>query len=120
LIAANIYLLVGISLRLFPVEEVAQTFPHKSSYLFNDSMFFNQVFKDFVQVYLDITLEELLPFIQFSAKLYWTELQPGHLKRAKKANTSTEELQAEQIFSDLRAVIHKHDLFSPLRNYSAK
>lgn len=70
LIAANIYLLVALVLKLYTQKEIAEYFPEKSGYLFNDSLFFNQIFKEFLEVHLGVSLSELLPYIQHSARLY--------------------------------------------------
>jgi hypothetical protein len=69
-VAANIYLTLGLSLGLFSLTEIAEDFAEKSSYLVDIKLFLNHVFEDFVVVYLDICLEELLPYIQYSASLY--------------------------------------------------
>jgi hypothetical protein len=71
LVAANIYLLVALVLKLYTQKEVAEYFPEKSGYLFNDSLFFNQIFKEFLQIKLGVSLSELLPYIQHSARFYW-------------------------------------------------
>lgn len=70
LVAANIYLLVALILKLYTQKEIAEYFPEKSGYLFNDSLFFNQIFKEYLDAHLGVSLSELLPYIQHSARLY--------------------------------------------------
>lgn len=75
-VAANFYLSLGLALGLFGQREVAADFEAKSSYLFDDGLFLNAVFEDFAAVYLDVGLEELLPYIQYSAAFYGEPPQP--------------------------------------------
>lgn|SRR3990167_1182462 len=93
LVAANIYLLVALVLKLYTQKEIAEYFPEKSGYLFNDSLFFNQVFKEFLEKNLGVSLSELLPYIQHSARFYCfiekVVLQSGGLELADSSQDQT-------------------------------
>lgn len=131
-VAANFYLSIGITLGLFNQSEVSEDFADKSSYLFDQRIFLNPVFEDFVIVYLDIGIEELLPYIQYSASLYkdpvksyspWPCVSPLNLANIQKSKSKNvkgvikpqrpgegkEQKEIAGVLASLRQISHVHD-----------
>ncbi len=108
MVAANIYLLVGIQIGSWLVDEIEKSFAEKSSYLFDQQQPFNRIFKRFVAGFLEISLEELLPYIQYSARCYWLELRVERAPAlASQAQVDWPRIQRQ--FLELRSLPHTCD-----------
>lgn len=135
-------MIIGLAFGLFTRTEICHDFSEKSSYLFDKRLFLNKVFEDFVMIYLDIGLEELLPYVQYSSSLYRLnsiasagQLTPSMpfiqvsgltpmkssfsqfskaLQRPKTGYVLKERRDAHSLINDLRQIPHAHDdlLFS--------
>jgi hypothetical protein len=108
MVAANIYLLVGLQIGAWQVEEIERSFAQKSSYLFDQQQPFNRIFKQFVAQFLEVSLEELLPYIQYSARCYWLEL---HAEKASgpAPQPRVDWARIQKQFLELRSLPHTFD-----------
>lgn len=86
LVASNMYLLLGVRLSLFTPQEIHSSFAAKSSYIQDGDIELNEVFTAFVHRYLKVSLQELLPFVQYSSLFYNVALGPETSSPAKHAN----------------------------------
>jgi hypothetical protein len=67
LIAAFMYLLLGLDLQLFTKDLILSTFAVSSLYLLDHTSPFNALFGTFLKHYFGIALEELLPCVQYAS-----------------------------------------------------
>eukprot|EP00826_Nyctotherus_ovalis_P044056 TRINITY_DN4719_c0_g1_i11.p1 TRINITY_DN4719_c0_g1~~TRINITY_DN4719_c0_g1_i11.p1 ORF type:complete len:407 (-),score=41.62 TRINITY_DN4719_c0_g1_i11:380-1600(-) len=66
LAAAALYVILSLHYDQYSLEEVTSTFPTTSKFLFA-SDWFNEAYKAFISSYFDLSLEELLPGVQYVA-----------------------------------------------------
>lgn len=67
LVAAFMYIVIGIEYGQFTTETVVERFPSSSLYLLDPSYALNNLFGRYLEHYFGIELEELLPSIQFAS-----------------------------------------------------
>lgn len=67
LIAAFMYIVIGIEFDQFTTEIVVERFPSSSLYLLEPNFAFNNLFARFLEIHFGIELEELLPSIQYAS-----------------------------------------------------
>lgn len=70
LLASFLYILIGIEYRQFTPEMVVQEFPACSVYLLAQDYAFNDLYAKFLEIFFGMTLEELLPSIQYAANFF--------------------------------------------------
>lgn len=125
LVAACIYLLVMITQGIYSQNEIASEFSQKSSYLQAESNPINLIFDDFVKFFLEISLEEMLPYIQYCSRLFRsfpTDListqnfgkvkyskskdqeKISSLKRASSSETQKDDNEFQHIIQNLREI----------------
>lgn len=105
MVAANVYLLAGIQLGSWLVDEIEKSFALKSSYLSDQQQPFNRVFKQFLAQFLGVSLEELLPYIQYSARCYWLELRVEK-PAARSPAPQVDWPRIQRQFQELRSLPH--------------
>lgn len=107
-VSANIYLLISVKIGMWTVDEIKETFASKSSYIFDDHLEFNTIFSSYLTYHLQVSLEELLPYIQYSARCYWLDLK---VEKSMKQNTAynPQWTHLHKRFVDMRTLPHRHD-----------
>ena len=70
LIAAFLYLLIGINLEYFDKNDVVESFSKTSYYILDEDCTYNLVFTKFLSASLKIQLSELLPYSQYAARFF--------------------------------------------------
>lgn len=74
LVAAFMYIVIGIEYNQFTLETVVERFPSSSLYLLDPSYALNNLFGRYLEHYFGIELEELLPGIQFASSFAGLEV----------------------------------------------
>ena len=64
------YVLLGLRVQLFRVEEVLESFPRSSKYLFDPKNWLNDMFSEFLQYSFGFSLADLLPTIQYCSTYF--------------------------------------------------
>ena len=82
LVAALIYLFMGIHLKIFVREEVAYAFAQSSTYLLDQENAFNNVYRRFVNVCFGIAIEELIPYAQYVSPFFALPMDHSPIKGA--------------------------------------
>ena len=70
LVASVFYILLGMRMNFYTTEQVIREFPCSSLYLLDESSQMNQIFKLFLNRYLDLELMELLPTVQYVSTFF--------------------------------------------------
>ena len=70
LVCAIMYLMVGLKLEFFSVEDITGRMRHSSGYLIDDDLHLNHIFAQFVKRCFKAQLIELLPFIQYAGQFF--------------------------------------------------
>lgn len=74
-IASFVYLHIAIKLEIFLISDVYNYFHGSSLYIVDENLIFNWVFGNFLQDYLKVGLDELLPFAQFASLFFSLPLE---------------------------------------------
>lgn len=70
LLASFLYILIGVEYRQFTPQMVVEQFPSCSVYLLAQDYAFNDLYSKFLEIFFGMTLEELLPSIQYAANFF--------------------------------------------------
>lgn len=70
LIAAFMYLLIGINLEYFDKNDVVESFHKTSYYILDEDCNYNHVYTKFLSASLKIQLSELLPYSQYASRFF--------------------------------------------------
>lgn len=49
---------------------IAEVFPHRSTYLLDESLEVNSLFRSFLEYYTELTMDDILPGVQFVSKYF--------------------------------------------------
>ncbi|MBS1889966.1 MAG: hypothetical protein JST59_01625 [Actinobacteria bacterium] len=64
------YVLLGLRTQLFRVEDVLESFPRTSKYIFDEENWLNDLFNEFVSSEFGFLLADLLPSIQYCSTYF--------------------------------------------------
>lgn len=70
LVIAFIYLQISVNLKVFEKSDIINYFSNSSWYVQDETLSYNSIFNKFLEKTLNVTLEELLPFIQFASQFF--------------------------------------------------
>lgn len=96
LVASFMYVILGIRTHLFKLNDVLENFPRSSKYLFDHSIWLNELFNDFLQFSFGVGLSDLLPTIQYCSTYL---ILPLSFELPEKVKSSEQEIIYEEFCS---------------------